>query len=258
MRSHGRVALVAGVVGVALGVTGALTSPVATAADKPKLGPDAVPITADQAYLQSAVAPDYWAYSPYDKPQFTTSACSIASVTMALNGLRGLPQKASAKIPTQQAVLKKVGNSGWAARSAEGGDGVTYKQLRRYTRQAMDAYGMKSAPISSFHPDSADFTALSNTRKLLAQNEATADNVALIYFNQGVLTGDWNGPHVSVVGAYDAAADRVLVLDVDQEWYIPYWSPVSALVDAFVKPAPKNQGVLAGQTGGLLLVTKHP
>ncbi len=59
-----------------------------------------------------------------------------------------------------------------------------------------------------------------------------------------------------MIGAYDAVTDRVLVLDVDQEWYVPYWSPVSALLAAFVKPAPKNQGMLAGQTGGIVLVSR--
>ena len=49
----------------------------------------------------------------------------------------------------------------------------------------------------------------------------------------------------------------MLVLDVDQDWYIPYWSPVSALVDSFVKPAPKSMGVLAGQTGGIVSITKN-
>ncbi len=103
---------------------------------KPKLGPDAVPI---HAYLQSAPAVDCWAFSPFDKPQFTSSACSIASVTMAFNGLRGLPAKAAQKVPTQQAVLKKVGNKAWQSLSAEGGDGVTDKQLPRYTVQTMAA-----------------------------------------------------------------------------------------------------------------------
>ena len=39
---------------------------------------------------------------------------------------------------------------------------------------------------------------------MLAHDELSAYTVALIYFNQGVLTGDWNGPRVSVIGAYDA------------------------------------------------------
>ena len=151
---------------------------------KPKLGPDAVPITTDHAYLQSAPAVDCWAFSPFDKPQFTSSACSIASVTMAFNGLRGLPAKAAQKVPTQQAVLKKVGNKAWQSMSAEGGDGVTYKQLPRYTVQTMAAYGL-DATVSSFHPQRADAAALATTREILARNEASADNVALIYFNQG-------------------------------------------------------------------------
>lgn len=231
---------------------GIMSTPVAA---KPKLGPNATPITADNAYLRTAPAPDYWAFEPYNKPQFTGSACSVASVTMALNGLRGLPTKNTSKIPTQSAVLKKVGNTSWTDRSAEGGTGVTFKQLRRYTRETLDAYSV-DASIFAFRPKAVDDQTLARTREILAANEASADSVALIYFNQGVLTGDWNGPHVSVIGAYDAATDRVLVLDVDQDWYIPYWSPVSALVDSFVKPAPRSMGVLAGQTGGIVSITK--
>lgn len=94
---------------------------------------------------------DYWAYSPFDKPQFTSSACSIASVTMAINGLRGLPPKATQKVPTQQAVLKRVGLASWRKRSAEGGDGVTFAQMRRYNRAALDSYGMKQATVETFH-----------------------------------------------------------------------------------------------------------
>lgn len=241
----------------AIAVSALAATAAAPALAQPKLGPNAVPITTDHQYLQQATAPDYWAYSPFDKPQFTSSACSIASVTMAINGLRGLPPKATQKVPTQQAVLKRVGLASWQKRSAEGGDGVTFAQLRRYNRAALDSYGMKQATVETFHPQTAGEKQLNRTRRILTRNEATARNVALIYFNQGVLTGDWNGPHVSVIGAYDAATDRVLVLDVDQEWYIPYWSPVSALLKAFVKPAPRNQGVLAGQTGGILLIDRH-
>jgi Phytochelatin synthase len=40
-----------------------------------------------------------------------------------------------------------------------------------------------------------------------------------------VLTGDWDGPHISPIGAYDRDARQVLIMDVDREWYVPYWSP---------------------------------
>ena len=36
--------------------------------DYAKLGPNAVAITADNAYLRSAEAPDYWAFSSFVKP----------------------------------------------------------------------------------------------------------------------------------------------------------------------------------------------
>lgn len=47
----------------------------------PKLGPNATPITQATDYLRQTPAPDYWAFAPYVKMQFTTSACSVAAVT---------------------------------------------------------------------------------------------------------------------------------------------------------------------------------
>jgi hypothetical protein len=40
-------------------VSGALASPLVAAEAKPKLGPDAVPITREAGYLRAAPAPDY-------------------------------------------------------------------------------------------------------------------------------------------------------------------------------------------------------
>ncbi len=244
------------VAGALVALLAATTGPAAADPERPKLGPDAVSIVGDHAFVQSSVAPDYWAFSPFDKPQFTSSACSVASVTMALNGLRGLPALASQRVLTQQRVLKDVGLPRWTAQSAEGGDGVTFADLRRYTRASLDQYGMASARLDVFRPGGVDDRTVGRLRAMLTANEQSADTVALVYFNQGVLTGDWNGPHVSVIGAYDAASDRVLVLDVDQDWYVPYWSPIGALARALVKPAPRSQGALAGQTGGIIMVSR--
>ena len=78
----------------------------------------------------------------------------------------------------------------------------------------------------------------------------------LVYFNQGAVTGDWDGPHISPIGAYDAKTDRVLIMDVDRDWYVPYWTPTKVLLNALVKPAPADQGVLAGETGGYYVVSR--
>jgi len=91
-------------------------------------------------------------------------------------------------------------------------------------------------------------------RRALAANEASERDLILIYFNQGVLTGDWDGPHISPIGAYDQRARQVLVMDVDREWYVPYWSPDEKLMDALLKPAPAAHGPLAGETGGLVWI----
>lgn len=60
---------------------------------KPKLAPEAVPITQQTEYLRTAPAPDYWMLSSFYLPQQTSSACSLASLAMALNALRGLPSR---------------------------------------------------------------------------------------------------------------------------------------------------------------------
>ena len=47
----------------------------------------------------------------------------------------------------------------------------------------------------------------------------------LAYYNQAVVTGDPDGGlHVSPIGAFNAEEDRVLLMDVDQECWLPYWT----------------------------------
>ncbi|WP_135451024.1 MULTISPECIES: phytochelatin synthase family protein [Tabrizicola] len=230
-------------------------SPAMAEEPHPKLGPDAVPVTTDHAYLRTAPAPDYWAFSPFVKPQFTSSACSIASVTAAVNGLAGLPPLAEDAVMTQPALLEATGIPEWAALSAEGGDGVTFAQLEQFTAAAAKARGLP-LKVSSFRPLAEDAATLADLRARLVVNEASADDVALVYFNQGVVTGDWDGPHISLIGAYDAQSDRVLILEVDQEWYIPYWTPLPVLLKAMLKPTSAEHGPLEGETGGLVILAR--
>ena len=221
--------------------------------DYPKLGPNATPITVDTDYLRASPAPDYWAFSSFTKPQFTTSACSIATVTAAINGIMGQPEWASETIMSQQDLLELTGNADWATLSAEGGDGVKFQQLVDFTADALAATGL-DRELTTFQPVSDPENARTRVTAMLAENETTADNAIMVYFNQGVVTGDWDGPHVALIGAYNAAADRVLILEVDQEWYIPYWTPVDVLLAAMTKPTSAEHGVLEGETGGLVMI----
>ena len=54
-------------------VVGLLSVPALAFEGKPKLGPNAVPITQRTAYLRSAPAPDYWALGPFYVAQQTSS-----------------------------------------------------------------------------------------------------------------------------------------------------------------------------------------
>ena len=219
---------------------------------KPKLGADAVPITTAPDYLRQAPAPDYWRLAAFYVPQDTSSACSVASVAMAVNFARGLPPGAEDPIVTQAALLEAVGDADWTAKGAEGGDGVRFDEFVAKLRAALAAYAVDGVDLEIVRPADGSAASLAGIRAALAANESSDRDLILVYFNQGTLTGDWDGPHISPVGAYDAGTARVLVMDVDREWYVPYWSSDAKLLEAMLRPAPSDQGPLAGETGGLV------
>lgn len=219
---------------------------------KPKFGPDAIPVTTATDYLRSSPAPDYWKLAPFYDGQDTSSACSVAAVAMAVNFLRGLPPGAEDPLVTQDGLLETVSDRAWAEKAAEEGVGVRFDELVSDVRASLKAYGLDGGEIEVFRPKDASADTLARLRAILSANEASDRDVVLAYFNQGVLTGDWDGPHVSPLGAFDAASGRVLVMDVDREWYVPYWSPDAKLLEAMLKPAPAEHGPLAGETGGLI------
>jgi hypothetical protein len=229
----------------------------ATDTQKPKLGPLAVTIQQSHEYLRTHEAPDYWALSPYYVPQITGSACSLATVAMLLNAQRGLPPLSTDELVTQESLLESVGGEAWARETAEHGEGVTFDEFKAYVTLGLKAYGL-DADIGVFKPSDASPATLAMLRRMLADNERSADDILLVYYNQGVVTGDWDGPHTSPIGAYDTEARKVLILDVDRKFYIPYWTSDETLLDALIRPAPENQGKLKGETGGILRVTMRP
>jgi hypothetical protein len=221
-----------------------------------RFGPDAAPLLAGDPFLRAAPAADFWRLIPFYVGQETSAAASVASLVMALNALMGPPADAAQPLLTQGGLLEAVGDAGWVARTVAEAEGVGFEELVRLAGLAAAAVGPAGARIEAFRPTGDDAAALSALRARLAANEAAADDVVLAWFNQGVLTGDWDGPHVSPVGAYDAALDRVLVLDVDRLWYVPYWTPVPRLLEALRRPTGAEHGPLAGETGGLVRITR--
>ena len=223
---------------------------------RPKFGPDAVPIGTSHDYLRGQPAPDYWALSPYYEGQSTDSACSLAAIAMLVNALRGLPPLGTDPLVTQKGMLAAAASPDWSGETAEGGSGVTWRAFVGYVSRSLEAYGI-DAEVEVLKPADNSPATLNDVRRLLAVNEESDRDIVLVYFNQGVLTGDWDGPHISPIGAYDAARRRVLIMDVDRQWYVPYWSSDEKLVEAMLRPAPRTFGALAGETGGLVRVRKR-
>ncbi|CAK0752696.1 Glutathione gamma-glutamylcysteinyltransferase [Gammaproteobacteria bacterium] len=221
-------------------------------ADRPRFAPETTPLAQSHHYFRDHAAPDYWLLSQFYIPQQTNSACSLASVTMVINALRGIPAKVDVPLITQTRLLETVGDSQWTAKNRENGDGVTFSELISFVRQSLDHYDLNKTEIHIFKPSEATPETLAKLRWILSENEQSDQDMVLIYFDQEVLAGDWDGPHVSPIGAYDAEKQRVLVMDVDREWYVPYWVSDEKLMESLIRPAPAALGVLAGETGGLL------
>ncbi len=205
----------------------------------PAEAPRAVPLSRDHAYLQDPAhpAPDYWALAPYYVPQFNDMSCSAAAVTAVVNGaLRaGRALGNEDRNVTQQALLDRVRTQHWKERVNKGGwhgaYGLTLAQLREVTKDALAAYGAATVEVESVDAAAAGEAGLEAFRRALEGNERSASDFVLLHFVQDGLTGAPGGPyaHISPVGAYDAARRRVLVMDVDREWYEPYWVADDAL-----------------------------
>ncbi len=224
----------------------------------PKFGPYAVPLFQQTDFFRSAANPakDYWKLSQYYLPQQTSSACALASTAMALNFVRGIPKFADQTLITQNELLRTVFTGVWGDKVAEGGDGVTFDELAQVVRMGLTAYGLNNYSVEIIKPSDNSPASLAMIRDALSRNEGSGNDLILIYFNQGVLTSDWDGPHVSPIGAYDANSQSVLVMDVDRDWYPPYWSSDAKLLEALLRPAPPEQFPLDGQTGGLVWIKK--
>jgi hypothetical protein len=204
----------------------------------PRGAPQAVPLSHDHAYVAGAApAPDFWALIPFYVPQFNEMACSAASVAIVVNGLvrAGHDLGDADRNVTQQDLLDHVTAQHWKARLSLpgylGAHGLTLAQLRDVTAASLAAYGAPGTRVEMVTAAAGGFPGF---RAALAANEASARDFVIVHFVQDRVTLARGGPyaHISPVGAYDAARHRVLLLDVDREYYEPYWVSDEVLWDA--------------------------
>jgi hypothetical protein len=215
-------------------------------AQPPKYGPSgsprAAPLSADHAYLAAAPAPDFWALMPHYGGQMNDFACSAASVAMVINAAvrTGRPLSNEDRNITQQVLLDRVAAEHWKARVSSlgywGRHGLNLAQLEVVAQAALRSFGASQSSARATPADGSE-AGLEGFRRALAQNERSARDAMLLHFVQDEVTAAPGGPypHISPVGAYDEARRRVLVLDVDREWYEPYWVADDVLYRAMSK-----------------------
>jgi len=230
----------------------------------PKYGPAgapyATPLWQSHEYFQSAKnpAPDFWALITHYAGQQNSLSCSVATVAMVLNAIDRTRQELRAEDTNyQQSKLiddvkaahwkEHVTGDGWKGRR-----GLTLAELADVVTDALQIYGITGWTVSLRSFQDITPETIGELRAILKTNEASTDDFVMLHFLQDRLTDDPGGPyaHISPVGAYDKASDRVLILDVDREYYGPYWIGTERLLAALSATTPSHG------YGGLLIVRR--
>jgi glutathione-S-conjugate glycine hydrolase len=186
---------------------------------------------------------DYWQLAPVFVTQQTQSYCSVASAVTVLNALpikkpidpiyapyayftqRDFFTPAVSKIIDAQTVLAQ---------------GMTREQMAETLR----AQGVQAKSIAGSTLDDAGLRAL--LQKALGDDGRF---VLANYLRQSL--GQVGGGHWSVLAAYDAKSDRVLILDVAKYKYPPAWVSIAAL-----RRAIDTVDSTSGKPRGLVLVSQ--
>ena len=160
--------------------------------------------------------------------QYHEASCSVASVVSCINAVRTLANSSAAPV-SQADILDRVTTGHWKARMSDNGyrgrRGLPLPLLGRVVKDSLAAYDVKVRDVDVVQtpknapPQSAVRTTL---KKRLREFDRRGSGLIIAHFDQGSLVPTLNIPHISPVGAYDPATDRVTMLDVDPEQQKPY------------------------------------
>ncbi len=167
---------------------------------------------------------DYWQLSPWFAEQINQTYCSVASAITVLNAM-----------PIKKPVDPIYAPNAYFTQS----NYFTPEVVKVITPQTVLAQGMtrdemvqtllrQGVKAVSIAGDSLDDKAL---RALL--QKALGDDGQFVLVNYlRTAVGQEGGGHWSVLAAYDAESDRVLILDVAKYMYAPVWVGIGTLQKA--------------------------
>jgi hypothetical protein len=204
--------------------------------------PDLVPLRLDHAYLRGTPESVYWSIAPHLIQQATDSSCSLATAVMLLNAVRG--REGHLRIGgavSEDRLLDRLGDESWRACVAADGNGLSLTEFAAAMERALAAYECAGAWSVAITPVTNAASAIDALRAALTTMERDGSIFVAANFHLDLFYGDGvDVGHFSPVGAYDAARDLVLMLDVYKKDYEPMWSPLPRLAAAMATASHKT------------------
>ena len=232
--------------------------------------PALVPLTSAEGMTRlarSTARADFPHLANEFEPQENKAFCGVATATIVLNALRDRQDKVEKPederfVPDSWHVTKLPGFDPLFHRYTQGDlfnadtDAVKRRdeilgaprtagaprdgglQLRQLGR-LLEALQLKV--LTRVVDEHADLAA---DKREIVENLGTEGDYVIVNYNRAAL-GQAGGGHISPLGAYDAASDSLLVLDVNPTNYPWTWVPASALFGAMgTKDTVENRGYL--------------
>jgi hypothetical protein len=211
------------------------------------LPPNLTDLNSDQGqkfFLESGSFTAYFPIADNFVTQKTQAYCGVASIVMVLNAL-GVPAPATPEYQpyhtfTQDNLLDDMTDA-VLPRAMLARQGMTLDQLGQLLAQhpvALEVHHAADASLDAFRAAARDYL-------------SAKDHFVLVNYLRKAI-GQQIGGHISPLAAYDAKADRFLILDVARYKYPPVWVKASDLFDAMNTTDAVNNNM----TRGYILISK--
>jgi hypothetical protein len=213
-----------------------------------------IPLRLDHAHVRGNPLSPYWSLAPQLIQQHTDSSCSLATTVMLLNAIRGHEGQLAIGAPVSElSLLEDLQDEVWrAAIRHETGHGQTLSEFTDAMTRALRHFGCGEAWRVEMVPVADAAAGLPALRATLAELETGAQGFVAANFHLDIFYADGTDVgHFSPIGAFDAARDRVLVLDVYKKDYEPMWAPLERLARAMA-----TKGRRTGEQRGYAVVRK--
>ncbi len=175
-----------------------------------------------QQFQKPNLSEPFWKIMPYYKGQETDSSCSLASVTMVMNALRPSYHLGSEeKLLTESTLLKISKSLKWRIATRNSSTGLGLHELAKEWKKLLIKMQLENKYQIHFRELNSENSKqdFKKALDLLMQNKAWI----ILNYDQGVVMGEGSYGHFSPVGSFNKSTNEILIMDVDRQWYEPYW-----------------------------------